>query len=90
MAQSKDGTTVMWLTKAQIKEDKVISVECIETPCDYEITFSPEETIELEIGDQYTYYVSNNNKEMEFAFIPPQDIGLSGFFNIYCAKNKML
>ena len=58
LAQSLTGTTYMWLNENQIKDKFYLSVECAKTPCNYTINIIPKEYPELNLGEQYTYYIT--------------------------------
>ena len=61
LAQSLTGTTYMWLHENQIKDKFYLSVECAKTPCNYSINIIPKEYPELNLGEQYTYYITEEN-----------------------------
>ena len=56
----------MWLNKKQIEKEFYISVECFENPCNYSIDFIPKDFPKLKLDEQYTYYITEDNKEMKF------------------------
>ena len=66
LSQSIKDTTIMWLTKDQIKKDFYITVECAIKPFSFEMNVNKKEKAELYLNEQYTYYVSKENKEMDF------------------------
>ena len=57
--------TFMWLNKNQIKNNFYFNVEC-DNKCEYNLHISKRNYAELNIGDIYTYYVTEENKEMIF------------------------
>ena len=66
LSQSFINTTLMWLTYAQIEKDFYFSVECKEYPCSYTLDLNTLNSSEITIDDQYTYYVTEENKKMNF------------------------
>ena len=58
--------SVIWLTKNQIEKDFYFSVELLYSEITYDIYINPKDVIILELNEQYTYYVTEENKEMEF------------------------
>ena len=66
LAQSLTGTTYMWLNENQIKDKFYLSVECAKTPCNYTINIIPKEYPELNLGEQYTYYIKEDNQNYRF------------------------
>ena len=66
LAQSVSDTTIMWLNQKQIQEDFYISVECAKTPCNSSIHIIPEANPILHLGQQYTYYITEDNKDLTF------------------------
>ena len=58
---------IMWLSKDQMKGASNISVECNANSCSFTISIELKDKIELNIGEEpYTYYVTEENKKMEF------------------------
>ena len=66
LAQSLFGTTTMWLTKKQIEKEFYLTVDCFEQPCNYTIDIQPKDISELSLYEQFTYYITEENKEMKF------------------------
>ena len=66
LAQSLTDTTFIWLSKNQINKDFYLSVECAKTPCKYKLEMIPEEYPELKLGQQYTYYMTEENQDEVF------------------------
>ena len=58
--------SVIWLTKDQIDKDFYFSVELLYSEITYDIYINPKDVIILELNEQYTYYVTEENKEMKF------------------------
>ena len=68
LAQSVNNKTVLYLTQKQM-ESKIIyvDIECSITPCSYDLVISPQDKINLEEGEQLSYYVSEDNTIMDFS-----------------------
>ena len=66
LSQSLKDKTIMWLTQEQIKNDFYITVECAKKPCSFDININKKDKAELYLNEQYTYYVAEENKEMDF------------------------
>ena len=60
---------VLYLTKEQIENNFYLSIECHEDNCNkYNVTIYTQEFCEIEIGQKYTYYITEQNKKMKFVF----------------------
>ena len=66
LSQSITDTSIMWLTEEQIQNDFYLTIECAKYPCEYKLSLTGEDMAELGVNEQYTYYVSEDNKEMNF------------------------
>ena len=66
LSQSIKDTTIMWLTQGQIKNVFYITVECAKDPCSFKINIDKKEKAELYLNEQYTYYITEENKEIDF------------------------
>ena len=67
LSKSISGKALMWLNKAQMKGVYNISVECDAYPCQLSLSLELKDKIEINLGDApYTYYVTEDNKEMDF------------------------
>ena len=63
------GNQKLWLTESEIKNKKIyLNVECNILPCNFILNISPEEKIKLNISEQISYYVNEQNLEMIFIF----------------------
>ena len=69
LSQSLTSNTIMWLSKKQIEEDFYLTVECAKIPCQSTIYFDGKKSAELYANQQYTYYVTEQNKEMSFTLL---------------------
>ena len=69
LSQSISGKAFMWLNKEQIKNNFYFSIECYAIPCEYSLNISLKENMKLALGEQYTYYVTEDNKDMKFTLI---------------------
>ena len=72
LSQSLNDKTIMWLTKPQIDKEFYLTVECAtNTPCSFNLTLKGKEEKEAELyaDEQYTYYVTEQNKEMNFTLL---------------------
>ena len=67
LSENITDTVVMWLKKEQFQKDFYLSIE-FEIPSQYNITITFHKYIELNIIEQYHYYVNEENKEMNFLF----------------------
>ena len=69
-SQNSYEKVFIWLTKGQIKEDFYLSVENPkQKEKEYTLTIVLKETVELSLDEQYTYYISEENKEMNFSIV---------------------
>ena len=61
------NSTFMWLNKNQFKNDFYFSAKCkTKYNCNYNLNIYKKEYAELKLGDIYTYYVTEENKDMTF------------------------
>ena len=90
LAQSLTNKTIMWLNNEQTKEQFYISIECSQKPCSYDIYLDKTEVAELSLNDQYTYYVTEENKCMEFAILKEHesDLGEEPYVAVSVRGNK--
>ena len=69
-SQNSYGKVFIWLNKDQIKNDFYFSIENSKQESNnYTLTILLKETVELSLDEQYTYYVSEENKQMNFSII---------------------
>ena len=59
---------LIWLKKAQIIDSFYLSIECEQIPCDYTLEILSTNSSELNINDNYIYYVTKENIKMSFDF----------------------
>ena len=64
-----NNITLMWLTKDQIKKDFYVSIEFGIIPCFYKLDIFILDNITLNLGEQYTYFVSKENEVIAFDII---------------------
>ena len=70
LSQSLNDRTIMWLTKQQIDKVFYLTVECAKIPCNFDLILKGKESeAELYLNEQYTYYVTEQNKEMNFCLL---------------------
>ena len=61
------NSTFMWLNKNQFKNNFYFSTNCkVSYNCNYKLKIYKKKYAELNIGDIYTYYVTEENKDMTF------------------------
>ena len=61
------NSTFMWLNKNQFKNNFYFSINCKKIYfCEYKLKIYKKKYAELNIGDIYTYYVTEENKDMTF------------------------
>ena len=87
LSQNSSDTTIMWLSKAQIKEGFYLSIECGTKSCEYNFNIFPENIIVLNLGQTYKYYVTEENEEMIFKIKGSLNINETKLVTIY-AKGK--
>ena len=66
LSQSLSGTTFMWLNKGQVEDMFYLSVECAKSPCKYSLSFIPSKLPSINLGEQYTYYITEESIKSEF------------------------
>lgn len=85
LSQSLSGKAFMWLNKEQIKKGFYLSVECSDSSCNYSLKMILKENIELELGQPYSYYITEDNKETIFVIKGnPYDIEI--YRDLYYSK----
>ena len=62
LSLSETETTIMYLSKEQLKPKFYISVQCEKYPCNYDFILDSKEYAELNITDSFSYYVTESNK----------------------------
>ena len=71
----------MWLTKEQIKNDFYISIEYDIIPCLYKLEILIYNNSLLNLGEQYTYFISQDNKYFSFNILGKVNIINKNFNN---------
>ena len=67
LAKSLSGNAFMWLNNAQIKNEFYLSVECSNSKnCEFSLKITKKDNIEINIGESYSYYVTEDNKDITF------------------------
>ena len=68
-SQSSLGTAFIWLNSEQIKNEFYISIESTQKIYNNNLYIYLKEKVEISLNEQYTYYVSEENKKMSFTII---------------------
>ena len=69
-SQNSYGNAFIWLNKDQIKNEFYFSIESpMQKSNNYTLSILLKETAELSLDEQYTYYVSEENKQMNFSIV---------------------
>ena len=69
-SQNSYGKAFIWLNKNQIKKEFYFSIENPKQELNnYTLTILLKEAAELSLDEQYTYYVSEENKQMNFSIV---------------------
>ena len=64
------GKVFIWLNREQIKNDFYFNIENLkQESSNYTLMILLKETAELSLNEQYTYYVSKENKQMNFSIV---------------------
>lgn len=69
LSQSLTNKTIMWLNTVQTKNDFYIKVECPKVPCSFILSLKKTKEAELNLNEQYTYYVTEDNQNMRFKLL---------------------
>jgi hypothetical protein len=69
LAQSISGKAFLYLTKEEFTNEFYIKTEFDGSPSKYNLSFTQKEILELSIGEQYTYYITKENKNMNFKLV---------------------
>ena len=88
--QSAKNKTEMLLNKEQIKNIFYFTLECSKFPCNIKYTILEIDNFELKIGNTYTYFVTEETKEMKFKIIKDPDLNyeLSNIVSVWAKGNK--
>ena len=70
LSQGVSSSSLMWLSKLQIENYFYMTIECAKFPCDFQLDLNLANKAYLPIGETYTYYVTDENKQMNFTIIP--------------------
>ena len=88
---------ILYLNKEQIKKEFYLTIECYINKCnEYAITIYPLESCEIELGQQYTYYIMEENRIMNFVFTGASLINQTiskdsiNTINIWARGNKVI
>ena len=65
--KSSSNKAIMWLKQSQINKTFYLSVICSKESCNYKFKIEPREKLELELGQLYTYYVTDETRTMNFS-----------------------
>jgi hypothetical protein len=68
LAHNPSNFNYLWMTKEQFEEDVFLKVSSPKEKCDYELEITTSDKLNMFKDSIYTYYVSNNNKNMTFTF----------------------
>ena len=76
LAQSTTGNTIMILYYDQFVWDFYFTVECAKNPCSYQLTVYRyyNRNVGLNVGEQFSYYVTKDNTKMSFTIDTINDI----------------
>ena len=66
LSQNAYGNNFMWLNKKQVEGGFYLNIECSNNPCNYLLNITQEKDMILNLGEQYTYYVTKENEIMKF------------------------
>ena len=91
--QISRNNNVIWLNKEQINKEFYLSVESFYSETIYDLNIYFKDIIVLELDQQYIYYVTEENKEMNFQLygdIGWGDEGKDGFLLIWVKGDKDL
>lgn len=73
-SQNSYGNVFIWLNKDQIKKEFYLSIEnAKQEPNNYTLTILLKDTVELSLNEQYTYFVTEENKPMNFSIVNDLD-----------------
>ena len=70
LSQGVSSSSLMWLSKLQIENYFYMTIECAKFPCDFQLDLNLTNKAYLPIGETYTYYVTHENKQMNFTIVP--------------------
>ena len=92
-SQNSYGKVFIWLNKDQIKNEFYFSIENPKQELNnYTLTILLKETAELSLDEQYTYYVTGENKQMNFSIVndlTSEDI-TQNLISIWAKGNKKI
>ena len=66
IVKSSSYKTKMWLNNAEFNQEFYLSVMCLSQNCTYSLEFEYKSNLELEYGEFYSYYVTEETRTMEF------------------------
>ena len=66
LGKSTKGITKIYITKEQFRQKIIYEIECFTYPCSGKTEIGALNSIKLEEGEQYNYYVNNENQKMIF------------------------
>jgi len=98
LAQSPELEAELLLNKAQIKDKFYFTIECNEYPCNYKYVINEELNFKIDFYNRYsyTYYVTEETKEMNFTIFGkpelPEDTIIEGYnvISVWAKGNKKI
>ena len=92
LAQSLRNITIMWLNSNQTKKDFYITVECSKKPCSYYLFLEKTNEADLNLNDQYSYYITKENNNMKFKLLKEHnsEVGEGSYVSIWVKGNKKI
>lgn len=69
LSQSSLGASSIWLNKKQVSNIFYISIEGANISSNFTLSLFLKETAEINLNEQYTYYVLEENQEMNFTIV---------------------
>ena len=84
-----NGKAVMFLKRTQLNSNIYLNVKCSSAPCSFDLNLLGDNSIELNYNEQYSYYVTENNQDMDFDLVNSDfDLNDNEFLSLWITSNK--
>ena len=90
LSKSISGKAFMYLKKEELDAEFYIKIEFKKKTSKYNLILTQKENIEISIGEQYSYYVTNNDNKMEFILVGTPKIEYNYTNNLIFDRNNKL
>ena len=89
LGMAAKGPINLFMPKSQIQNYVYLCIQCLdENECKHEISLSDENSCQLELGEQYSYYVDSATRNMKFQFSTKKELTSSDTETTFWIKGE--